>query len=599
MTNATGIADKTNARGIADHTHTPAPRALGPLPDGSGVPAPVADRWRAAGLWRAGGFVHDVLRTAAAAPDRPAFTGHRAHLPAGRRSVTVSYARLALYMDRFAAALRSLGIGAGDPVALQLPNWWEAAALALACWRIGAVVVPVLPGVRAPDLERVLTAAQARVCVVPDRWEEYGNAEVLAQLAHRLPWLRRRVVIGDAAATGAVDFGTYFLRTAHERGPHGRESSLSPAGPDRPALLLNVMGMGEDHGAVLHTGNTLYAGLAAQRAEAATEDTEEAAVPPPANPVFASPLPLTSLAGLLYTVCWPLASGGTGVLQDGWDPRVFLGLVESARVDRVYATPALWAELLAAQRQERRDLSGLRYALTGGRVETPEALLDELSGEFDVRVRSAWGSPEAGLGALSYGSGKRSYGSGKRLLPGVEATVSGGRLRVRGPSVALAAWRHGEGVEGAWGTAEGWLDTGDAAVPGRPGEVTVVGRAGERTGGLFVVPVDELEVGLRAHPRVREAAVVEYTDATYGEMPCAVVVPALQEEPPGLVELRDHLARRGLTEAFLPTRLELVGSLPRDARGELRKEVLRTWLTRLRPGTPRRAPTAPEDPPHE
>ncbi|MEU6070182.1 AMP-binding protein [Streptomyces sp. NPDC047082] len=548
---------------------------LGPLPDGSSVPPDVAERWRAAGLWRGESFVHDVLRTAAAHPDRPAFVGHRAHRPEGRRSVTVSYARLALCMDRFAAALRSLGVAEGDPVALQLPNWWEAAALTLACWRIGAVVVPVLPGVRAPDLERILTATQARVCVVPDRWEEYGNAEVLAELAHRLPWLRRRVVVGDAAATAAVDFGTYFLRTAHERGPHAREFPLSLASPDRPALLLTVMGMGEDHGAVVHTGNTLYAGLAAQR--------DDAAATGPDAGVFASPLPLTSLAALLYTVCWPLAAGGTGVFQDVWDPRVFLGLVESAGVGQVYATPAHWAELLAAQRQEPRDLSALRLVLTGGRVGTPEALLGELRAELGVRVRSVWGAPEAGLGALS-------HGSGEQPLPGLEVALTEGRLRVRGPSVAPAAWRHGGAVAAAWDGSDGWLDTGDVATVGRPGEVTVVRRADERTGGLFVVPVDELEEGLRAHPRVREAAVVEYTDATYGEMPCAVVVPALQEEPPGLVELRDHLARRGLTEAFLPTRLELVGSLPRDPNGELRKEALRTWLARLRPGTPRPRP---------
>ncbi|MEU6281719.1 AMP-binding protein [Streptomyces sp. NPDC047028] len=575
-----------------------------PLPDGSSVPAAVAGRWRAAGLWRAEGFVHDVLRTAAAHPDRPAFVGHRAHLPPDRRTVTVSYARLALCMDRFAAALRSLGVGENDPVAVQLPNWWEAAALALACWRIGAVVVPVLPGVRAPDLERILADTRARVCVVPDRWEEYGHAEVLAELAHRLPWLRRRVVVGDAGPTGAVDFGTYFLRTAHERGPHGRDLPLSLATPDRPALLLTVMGMGEDHGAVLHTANTLYAGFAAQSREpepgaggepgdgsrgavgegcAGAPGTTSGAV----TGVFATPLPLTSLASLLYSVCWPLAAGGTGVFQDVWDPRVFLGLVESAGVDRVYATPALWSELLAAQRQERRDVSGLRLALTGGRVDTPPALPGDLRAELGVRVRDVWGSPEAGLGALS-------DGSGERPLPGLEVALRNGRLAVRGPSVATASWRHGEPVTAAWERSDGWLDTGDAALPGRPGEVTVVGRADERTGGLFVVPVDALEAALRSHPRVGEAAVVEYTDATYGEMPCAVVVPALQEEPPGLVELREHLSRAGLTEAFLPTRLELVGSLPRDTQGRLRKEALRTWLTRLRPGTPRPRPVAPD-----
>lgn len=554
---------------------------LAALLDAVAPPPAVAARYRAHGWWRAETFLHDLYRTAATAPTRPAIVSHRAHRPAARRTVTVTYAQLALYVDRFAAALRSLGVGAGDPVAYQLPGWWETAALTLACWRVGALAVPVLPAVRAHGLERILRGTQARVCVVPDEWEGFAHAEVLAELAPRLPWLRRRVVVGDAALTGAVDFGAYFVRTAHERGPYGRERPLPADG----GLLITVMGLGDRYTAVLHTPDTLYANIAERRE----------------GEVFHCPMPFTSLASLLFTVCRPLAVGGTGVYRDVWDPGGCLDLMAEAGVNQVFAPPVYWTELLAAQRDAPRDLGALRLALSGGRTGTPAELLAELPGVLGAEVRTVWGTPEAGMATVARGEtpAERRGESDGRPLPGLEVSVVGegpggvgeravDRLRVRGPSVALATWPHGaETVTGPWEHDEGWLDTGDLGRADGLGGVRVTRRAEERTGGIFLVPVAELERELPAHPGVAEAAVVAYTDAEYGEMPCAVVVPATAAEPPGLVALREYLAGRGIAEAFLPTRLELVGSLPRDGSGELRREALRAWLARLRPGTPR------------
>lgn len=125
------------------------------------VPTAVADRFRAAGWWREETFLHDLYRTAALDPARPAIVADRSQRPEGSRRITLSYAQLAGYVDRFAAALASLGITAGDPVAYQLPNWWETAALTLACLRLGALAVPVLPTVRTHGLNRILTASRA------------------------------------------------------------------------------------------------------------------------------------------------------------------------------------------------------------------------------------------------------------------------------------------------------------------------------------------------------------------------------------------------------------------------------------------------------
>ncbi len=549
-------------------------------------PAEVADRFRAAGWWRPETFLDDLYRTAARAPERPAIVAERAHLPAGRRRITVGYAQLATYVDRFAGALRALGVAPGDPVAYQLPNWWETVALTLACLRAGAVAVPVLPTVRSHGLRRILDGTRARICVVPDVWEGFAHAEALAELAERLPWLRHRVVLGDAAATGAVDFAAHFQHTAHERTEAGLRSRPRGGQADRPALLISVMGLRDAYTSVLHSPNTLYANISTQSGPDGPGRRE--------GEVFLSTLPLTSLASLIYTVCWPLAVGGTGVHQDVWDPGRCLDLMAETGVDQVYAEPAYLAELVTAQRRRPRDAERLRLVLSGGRTSTPAPLAAELRDVFRVPVLSVWGAPEVGMGALS-GDTPRG-GDGFRPLRGLEVSAQNATsaLKVRGPSVCLATWQHGAPAPRAtWEHGDGWLDTGDVAAAGLHGGIRVLARAGTRTGAIFMVPVSEVEDRLLTHPRVREAAVVAYTDPEHGELPCAVVVPTARDRPPGPAELREHLSSLGVAEAFLPTRLEIVGALPRDDGGRISRGALRSWLARLRPGAPRPAPDRP------
>lgn len=216
----------TAAPGTADARpgRTPA-RPLDLVP-----PAEVADRFRAAGWWRPQTFLDDLYRTAARAPERPAIVSSAPTGPPACAGSPSPMPNSPSTSTGSCGALTSLGVSPGDPVAFQLPDWWETAALTLACLRVGAVAVPVLPTVRAHGLHRILDGTRARICVVPDVWEGFAHAQALADLAGRLPWLRHRVVLGDAAATGAVDFGAYFQRTAHERTEAGLRSFYCAAG---------------------------------------------------------------------------------------------------------------------------------------------------------------------------------------------------------------------------------------------------------------------------------------------------------------------------------------------------------------------------------
>jgi cyclohexanecarboxylate-CoA ligase len=124
---------------------------------------------------------------------------------------------------------------------------------------------------------------------------------------------------------------------------------------------------------------------------------------------------------------------------------------------------------------------------------------------------------------------------------------------------------------------DGWYDTGDLAVPDGRGGFTLMGRVADRIGGVFMIPAHDVESGLLGHAGVTDVVLVGYPDDNAGELACAVVVPATSP-PVTLDELRKYLIALGMTERYLPSRLELVETLPRNGNGKVRKELLRRWV---------------------
>ena len=119
---------------------------------------------------------------------------------------------------------------------------------------------------------------------------------------------------------------------------------------------------------------------------------------------------------------------------------------------------------------------------------------------------------------------------------------------------------------------DGWYDTGDLAVPDGRGGYRLVGRASDRVGGGFMIPVADVEDALRAHPDIDDVAIVGHRDNTEG---CAVVVSSV---PVSLEDVRSYLRRLGMTEWYWPTRVERVDALPRNAMGKVEKARLRARL---------------------
>ncbi|MET8539840.1 AMP-binding protein [Kitasatospora sp. NPDC004799] len=545
-------------------------------------PLPVtAAQYREQGWWRDGTFLDDLRDAAARVPDQRVIIDWRAE---EGRAVTLTFAELADRVERFAAGLHELGVRQGEVVAFQLPDRWETAALTLACWRVGAVTMPISLRFGRREVGRMLASAAAVLLVTTDRRPSPEHVGALARLADGLPALRHHAVLGDASATGALDFDA-CLRAATRPAPQG--TGLEP---DEAATVLFTSGTTGSATAVVHSLNTLYAGV-----------RRPLPLPPlaPGQP-FPVLTPLSHGAGLRNGLLRPLVHRTSALYCDEWDAGRWLDLFSAYRTGALIAPPAMLEALAAEQRSRPRDLPAWEVVATMAASPSRE-LVDLLCRTLSGHVVNALGSTESGgiLATSPTDPPERAARSVGRPQPGVELrTVPAGApdqasaVQVRSPSTCLGTFDRDTGRL-LWRAADtdGWFPTGDLMRPDGEGGLRYAGRAADRISGTtqLMIPVLDVETELREHPAVADVALVGYP-AEHGDLPCAVVVPA-GGRAPDLADLRAWLAGRGMTDWYWPTRVEVVPRFPRNELGKVRKNVLRDWLTGARP-----LPEADDDP---
>jgi cyclohexanecarboxylate-CoA ligase len=526
----------------------------------------LARGYRSNGWWRDTTFLDDLAESVRIRPDEPVLINGRA----GDGSVrVVSYREFDQLVRRIAGGLDDFGVRSGDVVAFQLPDWWETTALLLACLRIGAVAQPIVPQLRAREIERALGRTGARVCVTVDSWAGFGHARALAEMAPRLPRLRQRVVYGDAADTGALDFHECFVNR-----PDPDLSTVSPAGPDQPSLVLFTSGSTGEPKGVLHTCNTIYAGSSGWMETVRGPGADRAA----------STMRVSHIACPVWAVFGVLLTGGAGVFQDVADPERMLDLMAQAAATRLLTSAPSLNALMAAQRERPRELTSLHTVMVGGTTIPPD-MVPMVRETFGVPLRAVWGMTENVVGTAVRADDPPDWSahSDGRALPGLEVRVvtpegegTTGSLQVRGASMSVGTITDDISRISTTDTGHGdWFDTGDIARPDGEGGIRIEGRVADRVydpSAEVIIPVRDVEEELLAHPTVEDVAIISCTDDA-GEHVCAVVVPG--GEPPTLADLHGHLRERAMTDLYFPTRLELVDELPRDPMGKLRKFQLR------------------------
>jgi acyl-CoA synthetase (AMP-forming)/AMP-acid ligase II len=268
--------------------------------------------------------------------------------------------------------------------------------------------------------------------------------------------------------------------------------------------------------------------------------------------------------------------GAWTIALQQWQARDCVVLVPSATAEaicdaahrhaatRLNCIPAVWRRILDHP-PAAEQLRALRFADTGTSA-TPVELLQSIARLAPgAQVRVFYGSTEAGsVASLEHADIERKPGSVGVPAPSVEVRVApDGELWVRGPLLFDGYLGDSEATAAAF--AGGFFRTGDLAELDGDGYLTIVGRTGEtiRTGGESVAP-GEVEAVLAEHPSVADVAVVGVPSDEWGEIVCAVVVPAPGQAEPTVEMLRMHCAGR-LAPFKHPRQVVTVGEIPRTA----------------------------------
>jgi fatty-acyl-CoA synthase len=519
----------------------------------------MAARWRGAGLWGDETLWTALAHRAAASPEREAVSD-------GTRRL--SYRELADGIDRMAARLAALGIGVGDVVTIQLPNWIEFPLVFFALERLGAVAVTVSTDFRSREVEYIMRFAKSRMFICCARFRDFDHLAMAAELAPRLPDLECVGVVRGAPRPGMVGLDD---SVAGSGAPAGFTAARQDA--DTVMRMAFTSGTTGNPKGVMHSHNTT---LAAAR-------ILNGGLGLGADDVMMAWLPLGLNWGYL-TLVQSVLAGAKAVLLERFRPAPALDLIVRERVTYIPTAPASLTAILQEPDLARRDLSSLRIVVSGGasapletirawRRAAPGAFL-ELYGMLETGFHTytrPGDDPEQVAGsvgrAASHMRVKIIDPAGRELPPGEE-----GEICADGPSVHLGYHNNPAANAEAFGP-DGWFRSGDLGIIDRAGNLRISGRLKEmiNRGGMKFFP-REIEEVLYTHPKVLYAAIVGIPDARLGERSCLCLVPK-PGPPPTLDELLAFLGDSVATYKR-PERLELFAELPFTPTGKIQRHVL-------------------------
>lgn len=531
-------------------------------------PVAHARAMRAAGYWLDKTYDEFLVRAITATPDKPAIIADRADRDHPQR---FTYRELGDLVARAAAGLRNMGVGHGDIVAVQLPNWWEFVVTSLACGRIGAVVNPLMPIFRQHELSYMLGFAEAKVFIVPRLFRGFDHAAMAASLKASIPKLQHVIVV-DGEGPDSFDNRLLTVNERIEAPSSGADSVLRP---DELAVMMFTSGTTGSPKGVMHTTNTLMAcnNSLAGRFELDADD------------VLFGCSPLSHMVGYAAVMLLGIRLGATIVLQDIWEAGLGVALVAAEGVTYIPASTPFLSDICDTVSGGATRPSRLRSFLCGG-APIPPSLIERAGRELNLKVCSLWGMTESLSSTLTEPTraSEKSAKSDGRPLDGVEVRVvdllqrrpvpvgETGELLVRGAQMFIGYYNRPDLTTF---DAEGWFDTGDLAYLDDEGYIRINGRSKDvLIRGGENVPVMEIEGLLYNHPAVAAAALIGYPDARLGERGCAFVVlrPGASLD---LAAVQDYMAECKVAKQYWPEKLEVVGELPRTLSGKIQKFVLR------------------------
>jgi len=473
----------------------------------------------------------------------------------------ISFFQLADKSLRLAAALKKLGVNKADKVAIYLPNWPEYIFTYLAIWRSGATGVPLDFMLTEDELVSCLTHSETKILIAKPK----ANLS-LASLKQRCPGLKEIITCQDKKE------GFLFFDECLE-GSAASSVKTDIQDKDYAVIFYTSGTTGRPKGVLIN-----YLQLSAPpksmgffvNADLSDQDTTLCA------------LPFSHLGGLIY-IQNSIAFGLKLVLMERFIPLEFLKNIQQHRVNFFWLVPSMYYALLQLKEFETFDLTSLRWIVTFGASNSPEALRRFQQFCPKANLLNGWGLTETNAPTTVLAMGSKKIESVGRPAPWIKVKIfDDNEQEVKAGQVAEICVKSWVVTDGYFKDPsltkevlrDGWFHSGDLGKFDAAGDLYIVARKKEmiKVGGEIVFE-PEIESVIHKHPDVAEAAVVGVVDKLRGEVPCAWVVlkagKVLAEE-----DLR-YFLRQHLAHFKIPHYFEFITELPKNRSGKIDKEKLR------------------------
>lgn len=475
------------------------------------------------------------------------------HLPAIRQGeTTLSYGELDAASARCATLLAERGVGLGDRVALTMPNVVYFPVVYHAILRLGAVVVPLNPLLKARE--------------VAHGWQDSGAkvAVVFAMFAEEA---------AKAAETTGVDVVVVT--------PGEFDAQLAALSPTSTVADRS----GDDTAVLLYTSGTTGAPKGAELTHDNLGSNVRAVIDTllpmaPGDVVFGG-LPLFHSFGQTVGLNAAMAGGACLTLLPRFDGEQALQIVDRDRVTVFLGVPTMYMGLLAVKEPERFDTSSLTIAASGG-ASLPVEVLNQVQERFGFRLLEGYGLSETSpVASFNHPDQESRAGSIGTPIVGCEFRLVGtegqdvgegeiGEIAIRGSNVMRGYWGNPEATAEA--IRDGWFYSGDLARRDADGYYYIVDRVKDMIlrNGFNVYP-REVEELLYTHPDVAEAAVFGVPHPEHGEEIAAKVT--LKD---GATVTEDELREwvREQIAAYKYPRIVAFGVLPKGPTGKILKRAI-------------------------
>jgi acetyl-CoA synthetase len=509
----------------------------------------------------------------------------------------VTYADLHRDVQRFANALKDLGIGPGDVVGIYLPMIPEVVVAMLACARIGAPHNVVFGGFSAESVRERMEFSEAKALITVDGARRKGKTAPIKatvdEVMGDLETLETIVVVRHTGIDCAMKDGrdVFYDEALAAADP---ECPAEPLDAEHPLFILYTSGSTAKPKGILHTTGGYLTGVAATHRY--VFDLK------PESDVYWCAADVGWITGHSYIVYGPLLNGATSVMWEGAPDYPHKGIwwevAERTRATILYAAPTAIRTFIkwGADIPARYDLGSLRLLGSVGEPINPKAWLwyHKVIGGERCPIVDTWWQTETGAIMITPlpGITETKPGSATTPFPGVSADVVGesdGEPVENGQGLLILTQPWPSMLRGLYKEDERFVETyferfgkqtylvGDAARRDKDGYLWVIGRIDD------VVNVSghrlstaEVESAIVAHEQVAEAAVIGQSDEDTGQAICAFVTLTGDVEGGEEVEagIREVVAER-IGKFARPKRIIWADDLPKTRSGKIMRRLLR------------------------